>query len=148
MKNEKIMPMNSNQFSEYLLFIQYYNAAPIEFALDNDELPNTMPAVDNCNEWYFAKIISLPKYQSNSVLFDSCGGDAAYAISLPMSYRHDLLNYNSACNARNAIYEVNAKIFKESINNYFKSIDTDIVFVQYNGNIISEQNLVKVITNN
>ena len=145
MKNEKIMPMNSDQFSNYLLFMQYYSTDTIEFALDNDEFLRCMPDVDNCSEWYFARIIKMREYTSSSVLLDYCGGECSHAITLPNDNDYIMHNFETACHIRDLINDDDIDTFKNGMQSYFKDNDVGVIFVSYRTNIISEDQIVKVI---
>lgn len=46
----------------------------IEFAIRNNDYPALPENSTCCEEWWFAKIILFPEYQSNNLFIDFCGG--------------------------------------------------------------------------
>lgn len=77
-----IKPMNYKEFARYVetVFNNDTNAV-IEFACDPGSVwPQKVPDVNDCECWYFAKLISIPEYNSRFIVIDYCGGEEAYAV--------------------------------------------------------------------
>lgn len=76
-----IQPMNRDAFAQYLLTLKTGDV--IEFGIDcNTDWPNEMPTPKEIENWYFAKVMKIPEYESRFILIDYCGGEEAFAIPL------------------------------------------------------------------
>lgn len=73
--------MDYKQFTELLLTMK--DGDVIEFACYPPESPlDDATDVFDAKGWYFAKLCSIPEYQSRYILLDYAGGECAYAIPL------------------------------------------------------------------
>lgn len=73
--------MDEKQFAELLLTMK--DGDVIEFACYPPESPpDDETDVFDAKGWYFAKLCSIPEYQSRYILLDYAGGECAYAIPL------------------------------------------------------------------
>lgn len=73
--------MDDKQFTELLLTMK--DGDVIEFACYPPESPiDDATDVFDAKGWYFAKLCTIPEYQSRYILLDYAGGECAYAIPL------------------------------------------------------------------
>lgn len=78
---KKIVPMLTNEFTALLCTLQ--EGVTIEFGLTCDSFDESEGICPNdVSEWYFARIIRIPEYESRFILIDYCGGEDAFAIPL------------------------------------------------------------------
>ena len=116
-----IRPMNWQEFAAHLLTLK--NGDTVEFACDPGVAwPDEVPDVENMECWYFARVMTIPEYESRFILIDYCGGEEEFAIPLNC--------YSNYCDADD--YRIVHDFVKTYFNDHcggLGSID-DFVFVE------------------
>lgn len=116
-----IKPMNIKEFTEYLLTLK--TGDTIEFGCSTE---NETPEIDDVEDWYFARVMKIPEYDSRFILIDYAGGEEAFAIPLN--------NYTDFCDEDDM--RIVPKYVKDYFNNYnrFLNGENSLVFVDINDN--------------
>lgn len=114
-----IQPMTAVEFSELLCKMKTDDV--VEFGLDPGYVwPDEIPEPHDVTNWYFAKKIYIPGYDSRFILIDYCGGEAAIAIPLNC-YREDS-------------DEDDARIVLDHVESFYTTNDCVVVFVEMEDN--------------
>lgn len=79
---------DKNKTYKESLFNPYEKAEDISFAYDYPHGAEHFTEYD-CSSWYFAKLMSIPEYESDFILIDYCGGGSATCASVVWSADDD-----------------------------------------------------------
>lgn len=117
---EQYKKLNAEGFSNFLLTLKDGDTVNFGCTCDSDLDGSDLDWM-KIENWYFAKIIHIDKYDSRFILIDYCGGEEAFAIPLN--------NYSEERDEddKRIVSGAVKKFFKE--NDYLGSTD-DFVYVE------------------